>query len=93
MLIFVLSLLLLAGLVNFYCSLQILKTISTGSPEEQMNFWELRWQVHKFMKRYRALTRQGSPRDRFIWYLYWISLALMILSVVLLGLAGPAASA
>lgn len=80
----ILLLLLLASCVNFYCSLQILKRISSSSTDERMHFWELRWQVVRFMQRYHQLIRDDEKEVRAVWYGYWISLLMSIGSLVAL---------
>lgn len=80
----ILLLLVLASCANFYCSLQILKRISASSADERMNFWELRWQVVKFMQRYQRLIKNDERWVRAFWYGYWISLLVSIGSLVTL---------
>jgi hypothetical protein len=80
----ILLLLVLASCVNFYCSLQILKRISASSADERMSFWDLRWQVVKFMQRYHRLIRDDERGVRAVWCGYWISLLVSIGSLVTL---------
>lgn len=84
MLIGLLVALLVISLVNFYFSIQILRRVSAA--EVKLSFFEIRWQVHKHMKRYRELTRQDTGRIGFAWYGYWLSLVAMIASGALLYL-------
>jgi hypothetical protein len=67
-------------LVNFYFSIQILRRVSAA--EIKISFFEIRWQVHKHIKRYRELTRAESGYTGFAWYGYWLSLAAMLISVI-----------
>jgi len=67
-------------LVNFYFSIQILRRVSAA--EIKISFFEIRWQVHKHLKKYRELTRAESGRTGFAWYGYWFSLAAMLISVI-----------
>ncbi len=77
MLLFLLIVLLLVSLVNFYFSIQILRRVSAAKVE--LSFFEIRWQVHKHMKAYRQLTRLDSGRVGFAWYGYWFSLLGMVI--------------
>lgn len=77
MLFILLILLLLTSLVNFYFSIQILRRVSAA--EIKISFFEIRWQVHKHMKKYQELTRAETGHIGFSWYGYWLSLVLMIL--------------
>lgn len=67
------------GLVNFYYSVQILRRVA--EEDGKMNFFELRWQVHKQMKKYCQLTRAESGRVGVACYGYWLSLILMLFSI------------
>lgn len=77
MLLTLLILLLCFSLVNFYFSIQILRRVSAA--EIKISFFEIRWQVHKHIKKYRELTRAETGRTGFAWYGYWLSLAAMII--------------
>jgi len=74
--------LLVISLVNFYFSIQILRRVSAA--EIKLSFFEIRWQVHKHMKKYRELTRLDAGRIGFAWYGYWGSLLGMAVTAVLL---------
>ena len=76
MLLTLLILLLFFSLVNFYYSIQILRRVSAA--EIKISFFEIRWQVHKHIKKYRELTRAETGHTGFPWYGYWLSLFLMI---------------
>ena len=77
MLLTLLILLLFFSLVNFYYSIQILRRVSAA--EIKISFFEIRWQVHKHMKKYRQLTRAETGSTGFSWYGYWLSLVAMII--------------
>ncbi|MCK5914150.1 MAG: hypothetical protein KAG12_09740 [Desulfuromusa sp.] len=76
MLLILLLSLLFFSLVNFYYSIQILRRVSAA--EIKISFFEIRWQVHKHMKKYRQLTRAENGRTGLPWYGYWLSLTAMI---------------
>jgi len=82
MLLTLVVVLLCSGLVNLYFSTQILRRVSIASTDVQVNFWELRWQVHKYMKKYCQLTREESGRIGFSWYGYWGSLIVLMSSLI-----------
>ncbi len=69
-------LLLLASLVNFFFSTQILRKVSAA--DVKLSFFEMRWQVHKHLKLYKQLCRQESGRLGSEYYGYWLSLIVMI---------------
>ena len=73
--------LILAGLVNFACSIMILRDLRAAGIK--VGFYELRWQIHKHLKTYKQLCREqsGSPGA---YYGYLVSLLLLIGFVVLL---------
>ena len=77
MLLILLILLLCLGVINFYFSIQILRRVSAA--EIKISFFEIRWQVHKHIIKYRQLNRAETGRSGFAWYGYWLSLALMII--------------
>ena len=77
MLLTLLILLLLLSLFNFYFSIQILRRVSAA--EINISFFEIRWQVHKHIKKYRELTRAETGHAGLSWYGYWFSLLLMII--------------
>lgn len=64
------------SLVNFYFSIQILRRVSAA--KIKISFFEIRWQVHKHLKKYRELTQIETGHTGFAWYGYWMSLAIMI---------------
>ena len=72
--------LLVTSLVNFYFSVQILRRVTAA--DIKVSFFEIRWQVHKHLKAYCHLTRQDSGRIGTAFYCYWVSLLLMLLSLV-----------
>jgi len=67
------------GVVNFYYSVQVLRRVSEN--DNKMNFFELRWQVHKQMKKYCQLTRDETGRIGADFYGYWLSLILMLVAI------------
>jgi hypothetical protein len=80
LIITVLTLICIFGLINFYFSLQILRRVSESNAK--MSFFEIRWQVHKQMKKYRTLTRDVGGHIGYAYYGYWLSLVLMLASVL-----------
>ena len=82
MLLSLLFVLLVISLINFYFSIQILRRVAAA--EVKLSFFEIRWQVHKHMKKYRELTRQDGGNVGFAWYGYWGSLLGMIVTITLL---------
>jgi hypothetical protein len=71
----------LCGVVNFYFSIQILRRVAEH--DGKMNFFEIRWQVHKKMKPYCRLTRAEQGRIGNAFYGYWISLILLVTAILL----------
>ncbi len=71
-LLYLALLLLTAGLINFYFSIQILRR--TTPPDATPSFFEIRWQVHRNLKKYKELTRAETGRIGSAWYGYWLSL-------------------
>jgi len=67
------------AVLNFYCSVQILRRVS--EQDAKMNFFELRWQVHKKMQLYCRLTRNDDGHIGFAFYGYWISLIVMLMAI------------
>lgn len=67
------------GVVNFYYSIQVLRRVTED--KGKMNFFELRWQVHKQMKKYCQLTRAETGRIGAAFYGYWLSLILMLVAI------------
>ncbi len=87
MLLICLLSLLLIGLVNFYFSILILRKVSAA--EIRLSFFEIRWQVHKNMRKYCQLTRAETGRIGVALYGYWgtvILLLLFLLAVFALAL-------
>ena len=80
MLLTILLLLLAAGLVNFYFSIMILRRVSAA--EIKISFFEIRWQVHKNVRKYCELTRAEMGRVGGALYGYWVSLALMLIGLM-----------
>ena len=80
MLLICLILLFVCGLVNFYFSVQILQKVS--SPEKKVSFFEIRWQVHKNLRKYCALTRAESGRVGSAFYGYWGTLLLLLVCLM-----------
>ncbi len=74
--------LLVTSLVNFYFSIQILRRVTAA--EIKISFFEIRWQVHKHLKDYCRLTRQDDGRIGRAFYGYWLTIVLMLLSVVVI---------
>ncbi|NOY14346.1 MAG: hypothetical protein GXP51_11990 [Deltaproteobacteria bacterium] len=70
------------SLVNFYFSIQVLRRVAAA--EIKISFFEIRWQVHKYLKDYRRLTRQDGGRIGSAFYGYWLSLLLMLISVIVI---------
>ncbi len=90
MLITMLVLLLFFGLLNFYYSIQILRRVSTA--EIKISFFEIRWQVHKHMGKYREISRAEDGWLGSAWYGYWGSLIATLVTIVgLFVLLGPLA--
>ncbi len=77
-----LILLVLFAFLNFYYSIQILRRISNS--EVNVSFFEIRWQVHKHMGKYKQLCRSEDGHLGVAWYGYWCSLFLMFVSLVLI---------
>lgn len=71
-----------AGLVNFYFSIQILRRVSAA--EIKISFFEIRWQVHKNMRKYCQLTRAETGRVGVAIYGYWLTVILMLASVMVM---------
>ena len=69
-----------AGLVNFYFSIQILRRVSAA--EIKISFFEIRWQVHKNLRKYCELTRAETGRMGAAMYGYWVTVILMLASVM-----------
>lgn len=92
MIISVLVVIFIFGVMNFYFSIQILRRVA--KTEVRMNFFELRWQVHKQMKLYCQLTKSETGRIGGAWYGYWISLVIMLMTILWFFslLSQPAAS-
>ena len=82
MFLFLLVLILFAGVVNFYFSIQILRVVSAA--DTKISFFELRWQVHKNMRSYCQVTRSENGRAGGAYYGYWTSLLVVLLGLMLL---------
>ena len=75
-----------AGLTNFYFSIQILRKIAAA--EIKISFFEIRWQVHKNMRKYCDLTRAETGRIGLSFYGYWMTVLWLLVS--LMGIFGLA---
>jgi len=75
------------ALLNFLCSLLLLRTLIRAGI--RVSFFEIRWQVHRHMKTYRDVTAGQTGKIAWPYYGYQASLAGMIgfgvLAVVALG--------
>ncbi len=80
MLIISLIVLGLSSLLNLYFSIQILRRMIEA--DIKVSFFELRWQVHKHLKNYCAITKAESGRIGWAFYGYWVTLALVLGAVV-----------
>ncbi|BCR06146.1 hypothetical protein DESUT3_32150 [Desulfuromonas versatilis] len=77
-----LILLVLAGIVNFVFSFLILKEVA--GENAKVNYFEIRWQVHKHLKTYKSATRAKTGRVGSAYYGYLGSLGLLIAFALLL---------
>ncbi|AMV73554.1 hypothetical protein JCM30471_19710 [Desulfuromonas carbonis] len=77
--------LVVAGLVNYLCSLHILRVMAKSGA--RIGRFEIRWQVHKHLASYRQLTLERDGRVGLAWYGYRVSLGLLVLFLVLLLLS------
>lgn len=91
--LFLFSLLIFAGLLNFASSILILRGLSRQGVK--VSFFEIRWQIHKHLKTYRERCRTANGRVDWPYTAYWISLAMMLAAAAALfaGLAETAPSA
>lgn len=64
------------ALVNFICSILLLRGLAEAGVE--VRFIEMRWQVHKHMKAYREITSTTTGKIAWPYYGYQASLAGMI---------------
>ena len=65
-----------SAILNFICSILILRGLAaTGL---KVNFFEIRWQVHKHLKAYRQMTLQEKGHIAWPYYGYQASLAAVI---------------
>ncbi len=71
-----------SSLVNVYFSIQILRKVS--SAKVKISFFELRYQVHKHLPKYKQLCYEQRGRLGNEYYGYWLSLAVMILSALIM---------
>ncbi len=67
---------LVSATLNFICSIMILRGLAAAGLK--VNFFEIRWQVHKHLKTYRQLTRQDKGHIAWPYYGYQASLAAVI---------------
>ncbi len=81
LLIALLSLLLVGG-ANFYFSVQILRKIA--ATESKLSFFEIRWQVHKNLRKYCQLTRVQDGHVGTAFYGYWATVVLMLMVLMLI---------
>ena len=65
-----------AGVVNFICSILILRGMTAAGI--RVSFFEIRWQVHKHLKNYRKISLERTGRVAWPYYGYQASLASMI---------------
>ena len=73
--------LVLTGLVNFACSIMILRDLNAAGVK--VGFYELRWQIHKHLKTYRQLCRDQHGTSG-AYYGYLVSLLLLVGFLLLL---------
>ncbi|HKI52099.1 MAG TPA: hypothetical protein VJ995_08500 [Geothermobacteraceae bacterium] len=73
--------LLLTGLVNFACSILILRDLNAAGIK--VGFYELRWQIHRHLKAYQRLCREQQGTIG-VYYGYLVSLLALIGFVLLL---------
>jgi len=73
--------LLLTGLINFACSILMLRDLNAAGIK--VGFYELRWQIHKHLKTYQRLCREQQGAIG-VYYGYLVSLLLLIGFVLLL---------
>lgn len=64
------------GIFNFICSILILRGLSASGI--RVNFFEIRWQVHKHLKSYREINRRRHGRIAWPYYAYQASLVATI---------------
>jgi len=77
--------LVVAGLVNYLCSLHILREMAKSGA--RIGRFEIRWQVHKHLAGYRKLTLERDGRVGLAWFGYRLSLGLLVIFLVLLLLS------
>jgi hypothetical protein len=65
-----------AGLLNFICSVLLLRGLAEAGIN--VSFFEIRWQVHKHMKTYRKVTTETTGKVAWPYYGYQASLLAMI---------------
>jgi len=68
---------LISGMINFAFSIRILRDLSAAGIK--VGFYELRWHIHKHMKRYREISRDSSGRPAIAYYGYIVTLVLLVL--------------
>ncbi len=71
----------LSGIVNFVFSFLILRELATENIK--VNYFELRWQVHKHLKTYKKITREKSGRIGAAYYGYLGTLGILVVSGLL----------
>lgn len=74
-----------AGICNFISSILILRGMAEAGTK--VNFFEIRWQVHKHLKDYRELTLERTGPAAWPYYAYKASLAATIGFAILTLLA------
>ncbi|MDF1581047.1 MAG: hypothetical protein P1P74_09760 [Desulfuromonadales bacterium] len=79
---FLLSSIVIAGIVNFVSSILILRGLAKH--DVNVSFFEIRWQIHKHLKTYRRLCRTANGAIEWPYYAYWISLTVMISAATVL---------
>ena len=70
-----------AGLINFICSVLILRGLADAGVK--VPFFEIRWQVHKHLKTYHQICLTRTGKVAWPYYCYKCSLAGMIVFALL----------
>ncbi len=65
-----------AAILNFICSILILRGMTAAGIK--VSFFEIRWQVHKHLKVYRQITKERTGKVAWPYYGYQGSLVGMI---------------
>lgn len=76
MTLYLFSAFLATGLVNFICSILILRELAKAGIK--VGFYEIRWQVHKHLSVYRQTTMANTGKIAWPYYGYQASLVAMI---------------